>query len=194
MDLLLAFAGLSDVVGGLHSHERIHLHSEGFLDAERHVPGKVSLAVEQAGQRGPGNMKRGSRRRYREARGFDNLRPNEISGMGRVLHTHGVYSFYPSGSLLNSGRRFRVLSCRYGTSSGDYGGAEAPCALAVAGPCAPSMPPASAIPRGLACQQETPASCGVCPPYRAERLWRCLPRRASPWPCAQNSVFSADEL
>ena len=81
MDLLLAFAGLSNVVGGLHSHERVHLHSKGFLDAERHVPGKVSLAVEQAGQRGPGNMKRGRRRRYREACRLDNLRPNEISGM-----------------------------------------------------------------------------------------------------------------
>ena len=57
MDLLLAFARLSDVVGGLHSHERVHLHSERFLDAERHIPGKVSFAVEQAGQRGPGNMK-----------------------------------------------------------------------------------------------------------------------------------------
>src|ERR1700674_2263693 len=98
MDLLLAFAGSSDVVGGLHSHERVHLHSEGFLDAERHVPGKISLAVEQAGQRGPGNTKRGRRRRYREARRLDNLRPNEISGMGRVLHAHGVYSFYPKVS------------------------------------------------------------------------------------------------
>src|ERR1700719_4675721 len=100
MDLLLAFAGLSNVVGGLHSHERVHLHSKGFLDAERHVPGKVSLAVEQAGQRGPGpeNRRRGTRRRYREPRRLDNLRPNEISGMGRVLHTHGVYSFYFSDS------------------------------------------------------------------------------------------------
>jgi len=45
MDLLLALAGLGDVVGGLHPHERVHLHSKGFLNAERHIPGKVSLAV-----------------------------------------------------------------------------------------------------------------------------------------------------
>ena len=48
MDLLLTLAGLGDIVGGLHPHERVHLHSKGFLNAERHVPGKGSLAVKQA--------------------------------------------------------------------------------------------------------------------------------------------------
>ena len=67
-------------------------------------PERSALPLSRLG-RGAGNMKRG-RRRYREARRLDNLRPNEISGTGRVLHTHGVYSFYPSGSLPNSGRRF----------------------------------------------------------------------------------------
>jgi hypothetical protein len=42
MDRFFAFARLGDVVGGLHPHERIHLHSDGFLDAERHIPGEVS--------------------------------------------------------------------------------------------------------------------------------------------------------
>ena len=65
MDLLLALAGLGNVIGSLHPHERVHLHSKGFLDAERHIPGKISPAVKQAGQRGPGNLKRGRRRRYR---------------------------------------------------------------------------------------------------------------------------------
>jgi hypothetical protein len=37
--------GLGDVVGGLHPHERGHLHSKGVLNAERRIPGKVSLAV-----------------------------------------------------------------------------------------------------------------------------------------------------
>ena len=37
MDLLLMLAGLGDVVGGLHPQERIHLHSKGFLNAERHI-------------------------------------------------------------------------------------------------------------------------------------------------------------
>ena len=62
MDLRLALAGLGDVVGSLHPHERIHLHSEGLLNAERHVSGKVSLPVEQAGQSGPGHLERGRRR------------------------------------------------------------------------------------------------------------------------------------
>ena len=65
VDLLLTLAGLGDVVRGLHPHERVHLHSKGFLNAERHIPGEVSLAVKEAGQRGPGNLKRGRRRRYR---------------------------------------------------------------------------------------------------------------------------------
>jgi hypothetical protein len=38
----------SGMKGGLHSHERVHLHSKCFLNAERHVPGKVSLAVKEA--------------------------------------------------------------------------------------------------------------------------------------------------
>jgi hypothetical protein len=51
----------------LHPHERVHLHSKGLLDAQGHIPRKVSLAVKQAGQRRPRNLKRYSRRRYREA-------------------------------------------------------------------------------------------------------------------------------
>jgi hypothetical protein len=46
---------LGDVVGSLHPHERVHLHTKGFLNAERHIAGKVSLPVEQAGQSGLGN-------------------------------------------------------------------------------------------------------------------------------------------
>ena len=49
MDFVLALAGPGDVVGGLHTHERVHLHPKGFLNAERHVPGEVSLAVKEAG-------------------------------------------------------------------------------------------------------------------------------------------------
>jgi hypothetical protein len=45
VDLLLTLAGSGDVVGGLHPHERVHLHAKGFLNAERHIPGKVSPAV-----------------------------------------------------------------------------------------------------------------------------------------------------
>jgi hypothetical protein len=45
MDLLLTLAGLGNIVGGLHPHECVHFHSKGFLNAERHIPGKVSLSV-----------------------------------------------------------------------------------------------------------------------------------------------------
>jgi hypothetical protein len=53
-DLLLALAGLGDVVGRLHPHQRVHLYAKGLLDALRHVSGKIGLAVKQAGQCGSG--------------------------------------------------------------------------------------------------------------------------------------------
>ena len=51
---LFALTGLRDVVRGLHPYERVHLHAKSFLDAKRHIAGKVSLAIEQAGQCRPG--------------------------------------------------------------------------------------------------------------------------------------------
>jgi hypothetical protein len=30
---------LGNVVGRLHTHQRVHLHSKSFLDTERHIPG-----------------------------------------------------------------------------------------------------------------------------------------------------------
>lgn len=50
VDFLLALARLGDIVRRLHPHERVHLYTECFFDAERHVPGKVCLAIEQAGE------------------------------------------------------------------------------------------------------------------------------------------------
>ncbi len=50
MDLLLTLVGFGDVVGGLHPHQRVHFHSKGFLNAERHLSREVSLTVKQAGQ------------------------------------------------------------------------------------------------------------------------------------------------
>ena len=53
VNLLPALAGLGNLVGGLHPHERVHLHSEGLLDAQCHISGETRLGVQQAGQRGP---------------------------------------------------------------------------------------------------------------------------------------------
>ena len=38
-NLILVLARLGNIVRGLHPHQRIHLHSKGFLDTERHIPG-----------------------------------------------------------------------------------------------------------------------------------------------------------
>ena len=84
-DVFLALACQGDVVCRPHPHERIHLHAEGLLDSERHVSGEISLAIEQARQRGTRNPESGRRCRDRQAYGLDNLGPDEVSGMGRVL-------------------------------------------------------------------------------------------------------------
>jgi hypothetical protein len=90
VDFLFPFAGLSDIVRRLHPHERVHLYSECFFDPEGHIPGKVSLAVQKAGQGGAGHLKRGGCGCYREARRLDNLRPDEISRVRRVLYGHVI--------------------------------------------------------------------------------------------------------
>jgi hypothetical protein len=51
VDVLFAFAGLGDVVGGLHAHEGVHLDAEGFFDAQGHVAREIGFAV-QSGWRG----------------------------------------------------------------------------------------------------------------------------------------------
>jgi hypothetical protein len=48
-DLIFTLTGLGNVVRRLHTHQRVHLHSKGFLDTERHIPGEVGLAIEQTG-------------------------------------------------------------------------------------------------------------------------------------------------
>jgi hypothetical protein len=42
-DLIFSLACLGNVVRRLHTHQRVHLYSRGFLDAERHIPGKVPI-------------------------------------------------------------------------------------------------------------------------------------------------------
>jgi len=119
-DLLLSLPGLGNVIRGLHTHERVHLYSECFLNAERHNPGEISLAIEQAGQHRPRNAQRYRCRSDGQPYGFYNLRPNEISGMGRVLHGHVASSFGSSGNPLNSHRKSLARLCRYKTSSADW--------------------------------------------------------------------------
>jgi hypothetical protein len=65
VDFLFALARLGDIVRRLHPHERVHPYTECFFDAESHVPGKVCLAVQQAGEGRAGHLKRGGGCRYR---------------------------------------------------------------------------------------------------------------------------------
>lgn len=46
----LTLARLSDIVGHLHPHKRIHLDAERLLDAQRHLARQISLAIQETGQ------------------------------------------------------------------------------------------------------------------------------------------------
>src|ERR1700733_12676652 len=109
-DSVFAFARLGNGVGSLHSHERVHLDAEGLFEAEGHIAGEIGAGVQQTRQ---------SRTRYLESRGgggdrkaggLNNLGPDEITGMRRVLHGNDVHSFPASGNLPNSNRIFHSLS------------------------------------------------------------------------------------
>lgn len=45
MDLLFTLAGLGDVVGGLHPHERVHLHSKAFSMRSAIFPERSTLPL-----------------------------------------------------------------------------------------------------------------------------------------------------
>jgi hypothetical protein len=84
-NLFLALACFCDVVGGLHAHESVHSYAKGLFDAERHVAGKVGLAIEQAGERGPGHSEDRCGGGHGKAGWFKDFRPNKITGTGRFF-------------------------------------------------------------------------------------------------------------
>jgi hypothetical protein len=51
-DLILTFARLGNIVRRLHTHQRVHLYSKGFLDPERHVPERSALPLSRLGNIG----------------------------------------------------------------------------------------------------------------------------------------------
>jgi hypothetical protein len=57
-------------------------------------PERSALPLSRLREGGPGNVKRRRRRPcHRQASRYDNLRPDETSGMGRVLYRHRFGSF-----------------------------------------------------------------------------------------------------
>ncbi len=88
MHFTLALTSAGDVVRGLHPHERVHLDGERLLDAQGHVAGEVRLAVQQGGQRGPGNTEHFRGGRDGKPQRCDDLGPDKIAWMRRVQHTH----------------------------------------------------------------------------------------------------------
>ena len=49
-NLFLATAGAGDVVGVLHSHERVHVNPECFLETQGHIAGETGLGVWDTGE------------------------------------------------------------------------------------------------------------------------------------------------
>jgi hypothetical protein len=53
-DGVLALACQSDIVGRLHAHKRVHLHTESFFNTQSHVSRQIGLAVQETGKGGVG--------------------------------------------------------------------------------------------------------------------------------------------
>jgi hypothetical protein len=64
VNLLLAFARLSNVVRSLHTQERVQFDQKGFLDAKRHISREIGFAVKQARQSWARHIERRRGRRY----------------------------------------------------------------------------------------------------------------------------------
>ena len=92
MDLLLTPAGLGDVVGGLYRIS-VSIFIPRAFSMRSAISPEVGLAVKQAGQRAPGNLKRGPG--YRQARRIDNLRPMKSPGWGGFFMGMEFSSFCP---------------------------------------------------------------------------------------------------
>jgi hypothetical protein len=84
MDLLLA-STLPGNISRLHFHERIHPDAERFFDAQRHIAGQASLAVERAGKGRARRLEGSDGGRVGQACGLHDFGPDKVAWMGRFL-------------------------------------------------------------------------------------------------------------
>jgi len=83
-------AGGGDVVGELHAEQVVHGGAEGEFDAEGHFGGEGGFAVEEVGERGSADLEDGGGLGDGETEGFDDFGADEVTGVGRVFHGHGL--------------------------------------------------------------------------------------------------------
>src|ERR1035441_3387624 len=76
------------VVGELHPQQVIHVRTKGLFDAECHFWRQSGLAAEKVGEGCAPHFQNLRRLRDAEPERFNNLRPDEVARMGRVLHGH----------------------------------------------------------------------------------------------------------
>lgn len=80
--------GLGDIEAGLHAHEGFHRHAEGLLYPDRHIRGQRCPLVHESGERSARDSQRPSGVRYGKSERLDDLRFDETSGMGWILHAN----------------------------------------------------------------------------------------------------------
>ena len=89
-DVAFPFAGLSNVVAGLHPQQRIHRHAEHLLDPERHFRREFRPLVEKRGQRRARDPQHPRGPGHRQSHRLDDLALHEPARVGRVLHPHAL--------------------------------------------------------------------------------------------------------
>jgi hypothetical protein len=72
-DVFRLFTGLGNIVGRLHPHKGIHLYAERLLQPQRHLPGQISLPIQETRQGGTRHLKSLGGCRHRQACRLDDL-------------------------------------------------------------------------------------------------------------------------
>src|SRR5215831_19103555 len=120
-DCFLAFAGLRDIVGGLHPYERVHFHPEGFLDAQRISPERSALPFSKLDNAGRETRSAAAAAVTERPAGWIISVRIKSPGCGGFFMGMALAPLRSSGSLPRSRRKSRSPSCRYGRSAAGCG-------------------------------------------------------------------------
>lgn len=79
---------LGGIVSCLHLQEQIHADSEGFLQMQSHLRGDRGFSIGYFGQGCAPDSENFRRAGQGKAEGTDNILPDDLAWMGRILHRH----------------------------------------------------------------------------------------------------------
>ena len=106
-DLAGILARLRDIVGSLHAHQRVHVHTERLLDAQSHLTGQVGIPVQEIRQSRSRHAEHLGRGRDREPVSLDDLGLDEVAGVNRVVHSHNRSPFSSALKLFEEFSSYR---------------------------------------------------------------------------------------